>query len=349
MMVFIIVLILFLILLFTFSNGAHDVSNIIATMISSGAMTARRALILAVLCEIIGPLVGGTMVANAMASLINAQAIAQKFGSGCVLMIVAAGVGAAIGWNFITLFLGLPSSSSHALCGGLLGAALMATRHAAFIQWGFKGFNVLRIRGVAGIGASLFLSPLLGFIGGYLAAGVMRALLKTASPRVNVFLKQAQTLTASALAFSHGTNDAQKSMGLIALVLATSGLLPGFQIHFWIKVLCAVAMTLGAITGGWRIVKTIGRGIFHLRPEHGFETQIASSLIILGNSLVGGPVSTTHIVSTTVMGVGTAVRIKAVRWQKVREILLAWIITLPFTGILGGIFYLVFSLLHLTI
>jgi PiT family inorganic phosphate transporter len=341
--------ILFLILLFSFSNGAHDVGNIIATILSTGALSARRALALVVVCEILGALAGGTLVAHAIMSLIHVQDIAAGWGSGCVLLIVGAGVSAALAWNVITLILGLPSSSTHALCGGILGAALLATRQTSMIEWGLRGFDIFRIRGVAGIAASLFLSPLLGFCAGYLIAVLAREALKRATPRVNVFLKRAQVFAACCLALSHGANDPQKSMALIALALAMGRLAPDIQIGFWLKILCGGAMAIGTLSGGWRIVKTLGRGIFHLRPEHGFEIQFASALIILGNSALGGPVSTTHVVSSTVMGVGTAVRIKAVRWQKVNEILLAWLITLPVAAVLGGIFYLIFSPLVRTI
>lgn len=335
--------ILFLILLFSFSNGAHDVGNIIATILSTGALSVRRALTLVVVCEILGALAGGTLVAHAIMSLIHVKDITAGWGFGCVLLIVGAGVSASLAWNVITLILGLPSSSTHALCGGLLGAALLATRQTGMIEWGFRGFDILRVRGVAGIAASLLLSPILGFGVGYLIAILVREALKRATPRVNVFLKRAQVFTACCLALSHGTNDPQKSMALIALALAMGGLAPDMQIGFHLKILCGGAMAIGTLFGGWRIVKTLGRGIFHLRPEHGFETQFASALIILGNSALGGPVSTTHIVSSTVMGIGTAVRVKAVRWHKVREILLAWLLTIPLTLVLGGIFYLIFS------
>jgi len=334
--------IIFLILLFSLSNGAHDVGNIIATILSTGALSARRALALVVICEILGAIAGGTLVAHAIMSLVHVKDIITVWGSGSVLLIVGGGVSAALAWNVITLILGLPSSSTHALCGGLLGAALLATRQTGMIEWGFRGFNILRIAGVAGIAASLFLSPILGFGAGYLIAVFVREALKRATPRVNVFLKRAQVFAACCLALSHGTNDPQKSMALIALALAMGGFAHDIQIGLELKVLCGAAMALGTLIGGWRIVKTLGRGIFHLRPEHGFETQFASALIILGNSALGGPVSTTHIVSSTVMGIGTAVRVKAVRWQKVREILLAWILTVPSTMVLGGIFYLIF-------
>ncbi len=342
MLIFILV-ILSLILIFTFSNGAHDVGNIIATILSTGALSARRALAMVVVCEILGAAIGGTLVANAIMSLVHVQDIAQNRGSECVLLIAGAAIGSALTWNVITLILGLPSSSTHALCGGFLGAALAATGQTGIIEWGVQGFNMFRIRGVAGIAASLFLSPILGFGMGYLVTVLARTALKRATPRANVFLKRAQVFTAACLALSHGTNDPQKSMAFIALVFATGGLAPEIQIGMGLKLLCGGTMALGALFWGWKIVKTLGRGIFHLKPEHGFETQFASALIILGNSFAGGPVSTTHVVSSTVMGVGTAVRIKAVRWQKVREILVAWVLTVPATLLLGGIFYLIFS------
>ncbi len=338
----VVILTLLIILVFSYTNGFHDISNIIATMIASGAMSARQALLMASVFEFVGPLVVGTMVANTIGSLINVEVITSEYGSQHVIIIVAAGIVAAIGWNLVTWYLGLPSSSSHALFGGLVGATLLATRQVAAIHWGFRGFNLQYLQGFAGIAAALFFSPLLGFALGFLLMHLTRFFLKWATPRANVKLKHAQWLTACALAFSHGSNDAPKAMGVMTLVLVAGGFLPEFQVPLWVKITCAGAVALGAMSGGWRIIKTVGRGIFHLRLEHSFNTQIASAMIILGNSFVGGPVSTTHVVSSTVMGVGTAVRKKAVRWKKVSSIVLAWVVTLPVTAILGGIFYLLF-------
>jgi PiT family inorganic phosphate transporter len=342
---FLMIIVILLILIFAYFNGLHDISNIIATMISSGSMKARQALLLALIWEIIGPLIGGTMVARAVLSLVHFHEIQSGMGSQALLLVVGSGVLSAIIWSFATWYWGIPSSSSHALCGGLIGAALVSAGRLSIIDWGFRGFDLLSLRGFAGIAAALFISPFLGFIAGFLVCKFMRFLLLWATPKANEKLKRAQWLTASGLAFAHGTNAAQKSMGLLALVLVSGGAIPDFRIGFGIRIICGMAVSLGAIFGGWRIMKTVGEGIFRLRPEHGFDTQLASSMIILGNTFIGGPVSSTHVVSSTIMGVGTAVRQKAVRWQKVFEIILAWFITLPITIILGGVIYMIFSLM----
>jgi len=327
-----------LIAVFTYTNGLHDVSNIIATMISSGAMSARRALLIAVVFELIGPLAGGTVVASTIASLVRVDKITAAFGNERMLIVVGAAIAAAITWNLITWHRGMPSSSSHALVGGLVGAALCATGSFGSVRWGIADLHSFELRGFAGIIAALLLSPFLGFAGGYVMCRVVRYLLRWASPRANLFLKRSQVLTAAAFAFTHGANTAQKSMGIMVMVMVATGRLGEFGVPFWIKLICAVALSLGALSGGWRIMKTVGRGIFHLRPEHGFEAQFTSATIILGNSLVGGPVSTTHITSSSIMGIGTAFRKKAVRWKKVEEILLSWIVTLPASFILGAFF-----------
>lgn len=336
------IVVFFLVLVFAYFNGLHDIPNIIATMIASGAMKTRQALILALIWEVLGPLIGGTMVARAVLSLVRFDEIQSAIGSRALLLVVGSGVLSAIIWNLATWRWGIPSSSSHALCGGLLGAALVCARRFSVIQWGFAGFDLFSLRGFAGIAAALLISPFLGFIAGFLVCKVMRFILLWATPKANEKLKKAQWITSSGLAFAHGTNAAQKSMGLLALVLVAGGAVPDFKIGFGIKIVCGLAVSLGALSGGWRIMKTVGEGIFRLRPEHGLDTQVASSLIIMGNSFIGGPVSSTHVVSSTIMGVGTAVRKKAVRWRKVAEIVLAWFITLPITMILGGALYMIF-------
>jgi inorganic phosphate transporter, PiT family len=342
MITFIIVTaVIILIIFFAYTNGKLDVGNIIATMISSGAMSARQAMLLVVFFEFLGPLIGGTMVANAVASLVRIDSIKILLGSDLVIIVVGSGILAAISWNLITLSIGLPSSSSHSMFGGLMGATLLATLDPSMIFWGFKNFRWTELRGFAGIAAALFFSPLLGFVLGYLIAKIMSFILRRSPPKAGKVLRQGQIITASALAFGHGTNAAQKSMGLIVLVLIAGGYLSGFHVPFWVKLSCAAAITCGVLSGGWKVMKTVGRGIFNLRLEHGFEAQLTSALIIIGNSFAGGPVSTTHIISTSVMGVGTSTRKKAVRWRKVIEILTAWIITLPASVMLGATIYMI--------
>ncbi len=335
--------VLVLILFFIFTNGMHDIGNIIGTMVSSGAMKPKRALLLAVFFDFIGPLLGGTMVANAMASLIRVDTIVSKLGRPAVLLVLAAALCGAILWNLFLWWRRLPSSSTHAFFGGLIGAALAATHSTASIEWGFSGFDPLHVRGFAGITAALFFSPMLGFAAGYLMVKFVRFFLRWASPRAALSLKRGQVATSALLAFSHGANAAQKGMGIMALALLSGGFITHYHVPFWIRIACGTALVLGDVLGGWGIVKTVGQGIFRMRPEFGFESQAASALIVLGNSITGGPVSTTHVISTSIMGVGTAVRKKAVRWQRVFDILLSWLLTVPAAMILGAAAYYALS------
>ena len=327
---------------FDYTNGFHDVSNIVATMIASGALQPRQAVLIAGIFEFLGPVLGGTAVANTMGKLLDLESVAHYTGGeSAVVTIAMVAVLGAILWNLITWYFGLPSSSSHALIGGLVGATLMATRHAGSLKWGWHGFNLLHPHGVLGVMVALVASPLVGFVAGYVVQKSAMFVLLWATPRANTTLKRLQWITAAALAFSHGANDAQKSMGVITMVLLSGGVLTTFQVPLWVKTGCAIMITLGALSGGWRIMKTIGSGIFRLRPVHGFSSQFASAAVILGHALIGGPVSTTHVVSSTVMGVGTATRKRAVRWSKVREILVTWCITVPSTAAVAALLYLV--------
>jgi len=243
-----------------------------------------------------------------------------------------------VGWNLITWRWGIPSSSSHALVGSLCGAVGVGVG-LDHVVWGFGSISTGHLVGVSKIGAALLLSPLLGFGIGFLVQRLMLRALARATPRANRSLRRGQWATAAALAFSHGTNDAQKGMGILTLVLWTGGVLPGFAVPLWVVALCASAITLGTLTGGWRIVRTLGFGIYRIRPLHGFDSQLASAGIVLGAGLLGGPVSTTHVVSSTIMGIGAAERPRSVRWGKAREIVLTWAVTLPGAAILGAALY----------
>lgn len=329
------IVVLILILIFAYSNGMHDICNIIATMISSGAMTSRKALLLALVFEFLGPFIGGTMVAKAIFSLLEIEHMIALMGRQETLFIVGAGVFGATAWNFFTWHYALPSSSSHAMIGGLLGASFAAAGSGEFIAWGFRDFNPLAISGVAGVVAALLFSPFLGILFGYFTVKIFHFFLRWATPDINKFFKKAQVAASSALAFSHGTNAAQKTMGLTIMALMAIGGIREIHVPFWVIFLSAFFLSLGAATGGWRIIKTVGTGIFRVRPEHALESQIASAAIIFGNSVIGGPVSSTQVVSGSIMGVGATVRRRAVRWTKVRGILLAWVFTFPIAFIIG--------------
>ncbi|MDD5657674.1 MAG: inorganic phosphate transporter [Elusimicrobia bacterium] len=303
---------------FSFVNGFHDAANVVATMISTRAFQPESALIIAAIAEILGPLIFGTAVAATIGKGIIAPHDAT------IGVILAALIG-AIGWGLVTWFFGLPSSSSHALIGGMAGAVLA----------GF-GTSHLKFRGLAAILVVLFTSPVIGLFAGYWAQKVLLFLSRGFSPRLNELYKRLQVVSAVALALSHGTNDAQKSMGIIALTLVSAGVLPHFMVPTWAVLVCAAAMGLGTAVGGWRIIKTVGDKIYRLRPINGFAAQSASAAVIMAAALLGGPVSTTHVVSSSIAGVGSAERVKAVRWNTAFDIALAWVVTIPVSAALAA-------------
>ena len=310
-------------LTFDFLNGFHDSANIVATMISSVAIGPRRALLIASLAEFSGPFLFGTAVAATIGEgIVSPGAIT----SGVIL----AALGSAIVWDLVTWYFGLPSSSSHALIGGLVGAAVMAAR----------GVGTIHMDGLLKVIVALFVSPLLGIVGGYLLMKLVLFLARGASPKINALFKNLQIPTSIAMALSHGTNDAQKTMGIITMALVMLGLAPSFEVPRWVVLLCAAAISLGIATGGWRIIRTMGAGMYRIRPVHGFNIQLTSAAVILGAALLGGPVRTTQVVSAAIMGVGSAERVSKVRWSVAGNILLAWLVTIPASIVMAAIFYL---------
>jgi len=227
--------------------------------------------------------------------------------------------------------------------GGLVGAVLVAAG-AGYVKWGFVELAHGKVDGVAKILIGLIVSPLVGFAVGWLIQKTMMTLLRRAKPRANTWLRRAQFLTSAGLAFSHGANDAQKSMGIITLVLVLSGQLTSFSVPFWVILTCASAITLGILSGGWRIVRTVGFGIYKVRPLHALDTQLTSAAVIFGASVLGAPVSTTHVVSSAIMGIGSAEHAKSVRWAKAQEIVSTWLITIPGAGLVGVLAYLIASI-----
>jgi len=318
-------------LLFDFSNGFHDAANVVATIVTTRALSPKRALVIAAVCEFIGPFLFGTAVAQTIGkNIIDVSAFDPTALHISAALIMAALIGAIL-WNLITWFFGLPSSSSHALIGGMVGAVLVAYGSGK-ILWG----------GVFYVVASLVFSPLLGFIFGILFLKLTFRLFRNATPRVNYFFNWMQIPSSIALALSHGANDAQKSMGLIALSLVIFGFSPTFHIPLWVVASCSAAIALGTASGGWRIIKTMGSKIYRVRSVHAFCAQTSSAIVILGAALVGGPVSTTHVVSSSIMGVGAGQRMSAVRWGVAKNIILAWFITIPATAVMAGLsFFLI--------
>jgi len=309
-------------LFFDFINGFHDSSNVVATMISSRAMSARKALALSAAAHFCGPFLFGVAVATTIGhEVIDPQAI--------TIAVIFAALLAAIIWNIITWVLGIPSSSSHALVGGLIGAVSVDF-----------GFAVIQMRGLLKVIIALFISPILGLVVGYLLMKLVLFLARGASPRINSLFKRAQVIASLVLALSHGTNDAQKTMGIIAMMLVTLGYLPEFSVPWWVVALCAAAMSLGTASGGWRIIRTLGTKFYKIRPVHGFTAQVTSAFIILGAAFLGGPVSTTQVVSSAILGVGSAKRISRVRWNVAGNIITTWLLTIPASALLAALLYL---------
>ncbi len=315
-------------LIFAFVNGFHDGGNVIATIICSRSVPPKQALALATLAEFVGALALGTAVAHTMATNILKPDAMNQLISIKIHLLVISGVGGAIVWNLITWFLGMPSSSSHALVGGLIGAGAVS-----------MGLNGIAIKAVLySVVAPMLLSPVIGFVVGFLILSAIVNLLHGAPRSVGRYFASWQKLTMLFLAGSHGSNDAQKSMGVIALLLAASSdrIAGQTSIPFWVMVSCSAAVALGLSTGGWRIIKTLGYGICRMEPVHSFGSQLAAATVILVASVAGGPVSSSQVVASSVMGVGAARRLGAVRWLAAQSIAYAWLLTIPVSAIIAA-------------
>jgi PiT family inorganic phosphate transporter len=325
----IIIAVIILALIFDFLNGIHDSSNVVATMISSRALSPRVALFMTALANFIGPFIFGVAVADTIGhEVVIAQAINT--------VVLLAALTSAIVWNLLTWYLGFPSSSSHALIGGFIGAVVIDA-----------GWQAIQLPGIEKILIALFLSPIMGIVIGYLLLRLIFLFCWKASPVVNRFFKRGQIFTALALALSHGTNDAQKTMGIITLALVTGGYLQVFAVPTWVIIMCAAMIALGTAVGGNKLIKTLGGKFYKIRPVDGFSAQLASAAVIIGASLVGGPVSTTQVVSSAIMGVGAAERVKKVRWGVAGEIATAWLLTIPATALLAaGLYWVLSRVIH---
>ena len=316
-------------LVFDFLNGFNDSANVVATIIASRAMSARGALTLAALANLAGPFLFGV----AVAETIGAEVADPRTIS---IAVVLAALLAASLWDLATWYFGIPVSSSHALVGGIVGAAATGS-----------GFAAIQTHGLWKIAIALLASPLVGFVMALAVMQVTLWLLRNATPRANLALSRAQLVTATALALSHGANDAQKTMGVIAMALLTLGFTPAFVVPWWVVVLSASAIALGTAVGGWRIIRTLGTRFYRIHPIHGFTSQLASTAVILAASLAGGPVSTTQVVSMAILGAGAAERKSKVRWAALNDIVVAWVLTLPATALLAApIYYLIDWLLQ---
>jgi PiT family inorganic phosphate transporter len=319
------IVLIILALAFDFLNGVHDSSNVVATMISSRAIRPQVALLLTAVANFIGPFIFGVAVATTIGHDIVA---AEKIN----IIVLIAACSSAILWNILTWVLGIPSSSSHAIIGGLIGAVVMDA-----------GFKVIMFSGVFKVLVALFASPIIGLLAGMIIANIVYLLSWKATPKINGVFKKLQIITSIGLALSHGTNDAQKTMGIITLALVITGIETTFEVPFWVILICASAIGLGTAIGGWQLIKTLGSKFYKIRPIHGFAAQAASAIVIITASIMGGPVSTTQVVSSAIMGVGAAERMSKVRWGVAGDIASAWLLTIPATMLVGAGLYWVFS------
>ena len=320
----IIFIVIGLALIASFLVGIHDSSNI-ATMISSRAYSPRTALTITSIAEFLGPLVFGVKVAKTIGrNVVSPDAIN--------IQVILATMISAILWILLTWFLRIPSSYSHALVGGFVGSVLVAA-----------GWQAIQIHGLATILIWLLISPVIGFVFGLLLLTLILRLSWYATPRINNFFKRSQLISVVALALGQGANDSAKSMGIITLAMMIQGYLHVFIVPLWAVLTCSAALALGTSLGGMRLIRTVGGKFYKIHPVDGFASQLASASVIISASLFGGPVSTTQVVSSSIMGVGTAERLNKVRWGVAREIGTAWLLTIPASAVMSAGLYLLLS------
>lgn len=318
-------------LIFDFINGFHDTANAVATAVSTRALTPRTAIILASVMNFIGALTF-----TGVASTITKD-IVDPFKLENGLVVVLAAIMAAIIWNLVTWFFGIPSSSSHALIGSIAGAAIASQ----------GTFAVLHYQGFTKIIIVLLLSPVIAFCVGFIMYSIVKVVFKNANlTKTNRNFRFFQIFTASLQSFSHGTNDAQKSMGIITLALIVANIQTGTSTEpqLWVKIACATAMGLGTAVGGWKIIKTVGGNIMKIRPANGAAADLSSALTIFVASSLHFPLSTTHVVSSSILGVGSSNRIKGVKWNTAQRMIVTWVITLPISSLLAALIYFVINI-----
>ena len=313
---------------FDYINGFHDTANAIATSVSTQALPPGRGIALAAIANFVGALTG-----TAVAATIGEGIVTLPEGNAGQI-VVAAGLIGAITWDLITWRRGIPSSSSHALIGGLLGATLIGV--------GTGAINTSAI--IDKVIVPLVGSPIIGFAGAFALMVLILRVFRRADPRkINDQFRRLQVVSATFMAFAHGSNDAQKTMGVMTLALVTAGLLETFEVPVWVILLAATAMAVGTAAGGWRIIKTLGTKVVRLDPVHGFAAETAAATTTLGASLLGMPVSTTQVISSAVMGVGASKRLSAVRWVVAGDMVWAWILTIPVSALVAALAWVILS------
>ncbi|MFH1056564.1 MAG: anion permease [Candidatus Micrarchaeota archaeon] len=318
---------IFLALAFDFGNGWNDAANAVATVVATRVLSLRTAVLL-------------SSFFNFIAAFFFTTAVATTIGKGIIdasivtVPVVIFGLAASIAWVYGASWKGIPVSASHALIGGLAGSAVAA-----------HGFGVLLWKGLAIVLLFIFVAPLAGLIGAFLFSAIILRLVKNQAPdKVNGYFKKLQLLSMSVYSLGHGTNDAQKTIGIITLLLFSGGFLgTQFYIPWWVIILSYTTIAIGTLAGGWKVIKTMGVNITRLRPINGFCAETAGAGVIIGSSMFGIPVSTTHVISGAIMGVGTSKRISSVRWTVARNIVWAWLLTIPITALIGGITYVIFG------
>lgn len=325
------ILIVIVALIFDITNGAHDSANAIATIVSTRVVSPRVAVCGAVVLNLIGALLGTEVAKTIGGGLVHQSLIEHSH------ILVLAALIAAIAWNCITWHYGIPSSSTHALLGGLLGAAVAAA-----------GPESLQIAGIVQkIVLPLFLAPLLGFLAGYVGMwAIYWIFARVRRQKVDALFRKLQYCSASFVALSHGLNDAQKTMGIVTLALITFGMTTSTSVPLWVKLSCASAMALGTALGGWKIIKTMGSRIFRIEPVHGFTAESSASCVIACASCFGAPISTSQTITSALFGVGSTQRVQAVRWSLAKNLVIAWIVTLPSAATLGFLSWYILHILY---
>jgi PiT family inorganic phosphate transporter len=318
-------------IVFDYINGFHDSANAIATSVATRALTPRNAVLMAAAFNFIGAFAGTAVATTIGAGLVDEASTTEA--------VVAAALVGAIAWNLFTWWFGIPSSSSHALIGGLLGATIVSA-----------GTGALKVDGIIeSVIVPMFSSPVIGFLLGFLLMVVLaRLFFRARRRRVSGVFRRAQVFSAGFMAFAHGSNDAQKTMGIITLALFAAGVIDDIHVPAWVIVVAATAMSLGTAAGGWRIMKTMGQRVVELEPVHGFAAETTAATVLLSTAQLGMPVSTTHVISSSITGVGTTRGRRQVRWNVARTIVTAWVVTIPAAGLAGAVAWLGLSALGMS-
>jgi inorganic phosphate transporter, PiT family len=321
------IVIVFISLAFDFTNGWHDAASSIATVVSTRVLRPLWAVVWAAFWNFVAPLTFGTAVAATVGKgLVHLELVSQQ--------VLLAGLLGAIIWNYATIRLGIPCSSSHALMGGYGGAAIAAV-----------GFRAIIVHGWVMPIIFIFVGPMIGLVAGVIVTVATSWTVRRHAPqKVDRWFRRLQLVSAAAFSFSHGTNDAQKSMGIITAALVTGGVMSVYKVPYWVIICCALAMAGGTMAGGWRVVKTMGQRITKLNPFGGFAAETSAAITLIGTAAAGIPASSTQVITGAISGVGASRRLTAVRWGVTRHILWAWILTIPGAGLMGAMFHFVLRL-----